>query len=146
VSVEIRIFGSYLVTARPLVAGQIVGSADLLVREGDLGVLPASILTDPDQAIGMQVRSGMAAGLPLRSELLSAPWAVQQGQSVRLLTSGAGFTISNEGKGAEQRRRRPAGSRPDRIRSGGERRRPAWRGRRSVVLKRFPDFCANKKC
>ncbi|MEF8698723.1 MAG: flagellar basal body P-ring formation chaperone FlgA [Candidatus Accumulibacter sp. UW26] len=98
VSVEIRIFGSYLVTARPLVAGQIVGSADLLVREGDLGVLPTSILTDPDQAIGMQVRSGMAAGLPLRSELLSAPWAVQQGQSVRLLTSGAGFTISNEGK------------------------------------------------
>jgi flagellar biosynthesis anti-sigma factor FlgM len=46
----------------------------------------------------MQVRNGMAAGQPLRSELLSAPWAVQQGQSVRLLTSGAGFTISNEGK------------------------------------------------
>jgi flagella basal body P-ring formation protein FlgA len=36
--------------------------------------------------------------MAVRSELLSAPWAVQQGQSVRLLTSGAGFTISNEGK------------------------------------------------
>jgi flagella basal body P-ring formation protein FlgA len=32
VSVEIRIFGSYLVTARPLMAGQIVGSADLLAQ------------------------------------------------------------------------------------------------------------------
>ncbi len=96
--VEVRIFGSYLVTARPLMAGQIVGSADLLAQEGDLGALPASILTDPAQAIGMQVRNGMAAGMAVRSELLSAPWAVQQGQSVRLLTSGDGFTISNEGK------------------------------------------------
>jgi flagella basal body P-ring formation protein FlgA len=55
-------------------------------------------VTDPAQAIGKTVRNGIAAGQPLRSDLLSAPWLVQQGQSVKLLSRGAGFTVSNEGK------------------------------------------------
>jgi flagella basal body P-ring formation protein FlgA len=67
-------------------------------QSGDLGALPASVLTDPAQAIGKTARQGVAVGQPLRSELLSAAWAVQQGQSVKLLSSGAGFSVSNEGK------------------------------------------------
>ncbi|MEF8751283.1 MAG: flagellar basal body P-ring formation chaperone FlgA [Candidatus Accumulibacter necessarius] len=98
VPVQIRVTGSYLVTARHLTPGQIVSPADVLAQSGDLGALPASVLTDPTQAIGKTVRNGIAAGQPLRSDLLTAAWAVQQGQSVKLLSSGAGFTISNEGK------------------------------------------------
>jgi len=98
VPVQIRIAGSYLVAARQIAPGQQVGAADLLSQSGDLGVLPASVLTDPAQAIGKTARSGVAAGQPLRSELLSAAWAVQQGQSVRLLSTGAGFSVTNEGK------------------------------------------------
>nr|WP_291983235.1 flagellar basal body P-ring formation chaperone FlgA [Candidatus Accumulibacter sp. ACC005] len=30
--------------------------------------------------------------------MLTAPWAVQQGQSVKLQSTGAGFSVSNEGK------------------------------------------------
>ncbi|MBK7952847.1 MAG: flagellar basal body P-ring formation protein FlgA [Candidatus Accumulibacter sp.] len=98
VPVQVRISGTYLVTARQLAPGQVVSSADLLSQSGDLGALPASVVTDPAQAIGKTIRNGIAAGHPLRSDLLTAAWAVQQGQSVRLLTTGAGFTISNEGK------------------------------------------------
>ncbi|TLD47351.1 MAG: Flagella basal body P-ring formation protein FlgA [Accumulibacter sp.] len=98
VPVQIRIAGNYLVAARQLAPGQVVGAADLLPQSGDLGALPASVLTDPAQAIGKTTRQGVAAGQPLRSELLGAAWAVQQGQSVKLLSSGAGFTVSNEGK------------------------------------------------
>jgi flagella basal body P-ring formation protein FlgA len=98
VPVQIRVTGSYLVTARQMTPGQVVGPADLLAQNGDLGALPASVLTDPAQAIGKTVRNGIAAGQPLRSDLLTAVWAVQQGQSVKLLSTGAGFTISNEGK------------------------------------------------
>jgi flagella basal body P-ring formation protein FlgA len=98
VPVQVRISGSYLVTARQLAPGQVVSSADLLSQNGDLGALPASVVTDPAQAIGKTVRNGIAAGHPLRSDLLTAAWAVQQGQSVRLLTTGPGFTVSNEGK------------------------------------------------
>ncbi|MBN8452660.1 flagellar basal body P-ring formation chaperone FlgA [Accumulibacter sp.] len=98
VPVQIRIAGNYLVAARQLAPGQVVGAADLLPQSGDLGALPASVLTDPAQAIGKTARQGVAVGQPLRSELLSAAWAVQQGQSVKLLSSGAGFSVSNEGK------------------------------------------------
>ncbi len=84
--------GNYLITARPLTPGQIVTTTDVVTQSGDLGALPASILTDPAQAIGKTVKNGVAAGQPLRSDLLIAPWAVQQGQSVKLLSTGTGFT------------------------------------------------------
>lgn len=98
VPVQVRITGNYLVTARQLTPGQVVTSADLRTQSGDLGVLPANVVTDPAQAIGKTVRNGLAVGQPLRSDLLTAPWLVQQGQSVKLLSTGAGFTVSNEGK------------------------------------------------
>ena len=75
-----------------------MGASDVVVRKGDLGTLPANILTDPAQAIGKTVKSGAAAGQPLRSDALIAPWAVQQGQNVKLVTKGAGFSASSEGK------------------------------------------------
>lgn len=98
VPVQIKVAGNYLVTARQLRVGEIVSAADVFTQNGDLGTLPANVVTEPAQAIGMTVRNGVAAGQPLRSDLLTAPWVVQQGQSVKLLSSGAGFTVSNEGK------------------------------------------------
>ncbi len=98
VPVQVRITGNYLVTARQLIPGQVVASADLRTQSGDLGALPANVVTDPAQAIGKTVRNGIAVGQPLRSDLLTAPWLVQQGQSVKLLSTGAGFTVTNEGK------------------------------------------------
>lgn len=98
VPVRISVSGSYLVAARQLRRGEIVGDGDLFAQNGDLGTLPASVVTDPEQALGKTVRNGVAAGQPLRGDQLTAPWAVQQGQSVKLLSTGAGFTVSNEGK------------------------------------------------
>ena len=98
VPVRISVSGSYLVAARQLRRGEIVGDGDLFAQNGDLGALPASVVTDPEQALGKTVRNGAAAGQPLRGDQLTAPWAVQQGQSVKLLSTGAGFTVSNEGK------------------------------------------------
>lgn len=98
VPVQVRIAGSYLLTARQLTAGQTLSDSDVLMQGGDLGALPTSVLTDPAQARGKTVKSSVAAGQPLRGDLLIAPWSVQQGQSVKLVSTGAGFTVSNEGK------------------------------------------------
>ena len=98
VPVTVKISGDYLVTARQLAAGQVITNADLLAQTGDLGTLPASVVTDPAQALGRTIKNGIAAGQPLRSDLLIAAWAVRQGQSVKLVSTGAGFTVSNEGK------------------------------------------------
>ena len=98
VPVQVRIHGSHVVAAQQLVPGQAIGAADVTVKNGDLGALPANVLTDTAQALGKTPRNGVAAGQPLRADLLIAPLAVQQGQNVRLLTRGPGFTVSNEGK------------------------------------------------
>lgn len=95
---QISVHGKYLVAARALTAGQVVGAADIAGRNGDLATLPATVLTDPAQAIGKKVRQGIVSGHPLRSEQLLAPWAVQQGQSVKTLSHGPGFSVSSEGK------------------------------------------------
>jgi flagella basal body P-ring formation protein FlgA len=98
VQVQIGIQVQYLVAARPLAAGQVIGQTDFAARSGDLGTLPATVLMDAEQAVGRTVRIGIAVGQPLRSDQLIAPWAIQQGQKVRTVSQGAGFSVSNEGR------------------------------------------------
>lgn len=98
VPVQVQVSGQYLVAARPLPAGQSLSAGDIVARSGDLGMLPANIVTEEAQAIGKTIKNGTAAGQPLRSDQLAAPWAVHQGQSVKLLSKGAGFSVSSEGK------------------------------------------------
>lgn len=98
VPVEVSISGSYFVSTRPLAPGQPIAAGDIVERQGDLGGLPGTIVTDAEQAIGKTPKSGIGAGQPLRNDLLLAPWAVQQGQTVKLISRGAGFSVSSEGR------------------------------------------------
>jgi flagellar basal body P-ring formation protein FlgA len=96
--VHIRVVTDYLVAALPLAQGQSVTAADLARREGDLSDLPTGILTDEHQAIGRTVTMSVAAGRPLRADLLRLPVVVQQNQSVRVVSQGPGFQVANEGR------------------------------------------------
>jgi flagella basal body P-ring formation protein FlgA len=98
VQVQIRVETRYLVAARSLAAGQIIGENDFVARNGDLGTLPTNVLMDAGQALGKTVKISIAAGQPLRGDQLIAPWAVQQGQTVKTISRGTGFSVSNEGK------------------------------------------------
>jgi flagellar basal body P-ring formation protein FlgA len=98
VPVQVNVLGDYLISARTMPAGHVIGSADVVVRSGDLATLPANVITDQAQAIGKTVKNGFGAGQPLRSDLLLTPWAVQQGQNVKTVSSGPGFSVSSEGK------------------------------------------------
>lgn len=95
---RVSVVADYLVAARPLRAGQIVGPADLDVRRGDLTNLPDNTLTDGTQAMGHHTRFAVAAGTPLRGDMLRVPHAVRQGQTVPVISAGPGFRVSSEGK------------------------------------------------
>lgn len=95
---QVRVVGHYVVTREPLRAQQVLTAADLMLREGDLGALPADVATDLDALIGFRAVSGIAAGAPLRAGLLRPPLVVQQGQPTRLVMSGPGFTVQSEGQ------------------------------------------------
>jgi flagella basal body P-ring formation protein FlgA len=98
VPVKIAIESTYLAAATAIPAGQILQATDLTTLVGDLGSLPANVLTDPAQAVGKTLKTALAAGQPLRPELLTAPLIVQTGQTVLLVFRGAGFTATNEGR------------------------------------------------
>ena len=98
VQAQISVQAKYLVAARPLVAGQTISASDFIDRNGDLGTLPPTILIQAEQAIGKTVKIGIAPGQPLRSDQLIVPWAVQQGQNVKTVSQGSGFSVSSEGK------------------------------------------------
>lgn len=98
VPVKIQAMGNYLVSARPLTSGQVIDPLDISIQTGDLGELPTGILSDPSQAVGKISRVALPAGRPLRSDMIKAPTVIQQGQSVKVISRGAGFEVSNEGR------------------------------------------------
>ncbi|WP_343035047.1 flagellar basal body P-ring formation chaperone FlgA [Aromatoleum diolicum] len=95
---QVSVIGEYLVTTRPIRSGQIVAPADLERRSGDLSSEAANTLTDMTQAVGHSMRYTVAAGSPLRADMLRLPQAIRQGQTVKVLGSGASFTVANEGR------------------------------------------------
>lgn len=98
VPVDIHVTANYLVSARPLRAGQTIAEADLATRRGDLAELPANILTDAAQAIGQTASTTLPADRPLRTDLLRKPVVVRLGQSTRVVSGGSGFQVASEGK------------------------------------------------
>lgn len=98
VPVSIKVVANVVHTVKPLAHGQEVGATDIALQEADLAQLPGGILTDMDQALGKILVSNIAAGQPLRQDILRAPLVIQQGQTVQLRTQGRGFSASAEGK------------------------------------------------
>lgn len=98
VPAQVRVLGEYFVTARPLARGQAIVAGDLARRQGDLAELPPGIVTEEAQAIGKSLNVSVQSGQILRSDTLRAQPAVQQGQSVRVVSKGRGFQVAAEGR------------------------------------------------
>ena len=89
-TVQVEVNGEYVVSARSLGQGETVGPQDLSVMRG--------AIIDPAHAIGKQLALSLAAGQPVRKDMLRSPLVVTQGQGVRLVTQGPGFQVSSEGR------------------------------------------------
>ncbi|HEX8964542.1 MAG TPA: flagellar basal body P-ring formation chaperone FlgA [Rhodocyclaceae bacterium] len=94
----VRVVADYLITGRSLAQGQLVTEADLAFQHGDLSELPVGILTDMRQAVGRTAAMSVPAGRPLRGDMLRQALAIQQGQSVKVVSNGPGFQVTNEGR------------------------------------------------
>ncbi|MBS1189633.1 MAG: flagellar protein FlgA [Rhodocyclaceae bacterium] len=98
IPVQITVTGQYVTTTRPLPAGKLIEPGDLATLSGDLAALPAGVVADPAAAIGKTLKNPLAAGQSVRSDQLLAPLVIRQGQTVRLVSRGPGFSVSGEGK------------------------------------------------
>jgi len=98
VPVQIHVVADYIVAARPLAQGQTIMATDLARRRGDLSDLPAGVLTDERLGVGRTMAMSIAAGRPVRGDMIRQPMVVQQNQSVKVVSRGPGFQVGNEGK------------------------------------------------
>ena len=97
---QVSVLGSYVAAAVPLAQGQAIEAGQLAVMQGELTALPPGIATDKAQLIGRTSNLSISAGTPLRLDLVKAKPVVLQGQLVKLVSKGNGFSVSAEGKAA----------------------------------------------
>jgi flagellar basal body P-ring formation protein FlgA len=98
VPATVQVIADYVITAAPLAQGRQITAGDITKIKGDLTALPASIITDTSQAIGRTASVSLPAGVPLRADTLKTQQAIQQGQVVKLTTTGPGFQVSAEAR------------------------------------------------
>jgi flagella basal body P-ring formation protein FlgA len=98
IQASVSVMADYVASAVPLAQGQPIEQSQLISMRGDLTALPAGIATDMSQVIGRSVNISLPSGTPMRLDVLRSKPVVQQGQLVRLVSSGAGFRVSAEGR------------------------------------------------
>jgi flagella basal body P-ring formation protein FlgA len=98
IQATVSVQGDYVAAAVPLVQGQPIQQSQLVLMKGDLASLPNGVVTDMAQAVGRSSTVSLPSGAPLRLDALKAKPVVQQGQLVRVVSSGAGFKVSAEAR------------------------------------------------
>ncbi len=98
IQAQVSVLGQYVAAAVPLAPGQPIAASQLVMVSGDLAALPNGVATDVGQAVGRSSTMALAAGAPLRLDALRSKPVVQQGQAVRVVSSGTGFSVSAEGR------------------------------------------------
>lgn len=98
IQASVTVIGEYVASAAPLAQGQTIEAGQLVMLKGDLTMLPAGIATDISQVVGRSSNSSLPPGTPMRIDTLRTKPVVQSGQLVRLVSSGAGFSVSAEAR------------------------------------------------
>jgi flagella basal body P-ring formation protein FlgA len=96
VPAQIKVFGDYYVASKNLSAGQMLTRDDIQKITGELSNQTSNILSNPDQIIGKTLQNTISSGTSLRLDILKSPSIIQQGQAVKVMSSGAGFSVSTE--------------------------------------------------
>lgn len=96
-SVQVSVPGNYLISARKINRGQTITEGDVELKFGDLTEFPANVLTETTLAVGQRAKIGLAANQPLTRELLHQIPVIKQGDKVRVLARGGGFSVATHG-------------------------------------------------
>ena len=101
VPVKIKISTAVVVAARPLTRGVKLGEADLTHAILDAGSLPPDYLTDPQQAIGQQLKRPLSIGMAVAAGMLDTPRMVRRDERVTILAEDGGLEVRMAGQALE---------------------------------------------
>lgn len=96
--ITVRVYGQALVAAVPLPAGSTLRETDLRMAEVDYAEDNAAVVIRPALAVGRTLSRPLIAGQGLRQTDLKARMWFAAGDSVKVLASGPGFSVSSTGQ------------------------------------------------
>ena len=98
IPVQVRVYAPVLKAAQPLAVNRPVSAEDVRIEEVDLTREAPGALLDLAEIQGKVIARPVAAGSVLRKDYFKAPAVVAQGDQVRIVNTGQGFTISTWGR------------------------------------------------
>src|SRR5262245_23631078 len=96
--VTVKVFAPAWSATRELPAGTVIDAGHLALEEVDLAADPGVPIAQPEVASGRTLVRAVHPGQAVRSSDLKPRQWFAAGDTVRVLTSGAGFAISGEGQ------------------------------------------------
>lgn len=96
--ITISVFAPALVSARNLAPGTSPGPADVATQEIELTREASQVATDLNQLRGMSLTRTLNPGQPILLEHFRVTPTVNQGDPLRVVVSGNGFSMSTEGQ------------------------------------------------
>lgn len=96
VPVTVRLYGPALVAAQPLAALQAITAAAVRVEETEISREPGGVATDLAQLTDHQCTRGLEPGMAIALNCLRTVPAVGQGDAVKLVGVGSGFSVSTD--------------------------------------------------
>ena len=95
---QIKVHGLAPVASHALNAGDNVTDADMRFEEIELSRFPPGAIADPGQLADKQLARPVPAGAPLLRDQFRARQVVAQGDTVKLVYSGPGFSVSTSAR------------------------------------------------
>lgn len=96
IPVEVKVWGPALVAARALPANQPVQASDVQLQEIELSKESATVFADARSLEGKLLARPVAAGQAMRTDFFKAAPVIAQGDAVRLVAKGPGFSVSTD--------------------------------------------------
>lgn len=97
VPLTVKVFAPAATAARALPAGALLGAGDLVMAEVDWAENPSPVLAQPALAAGRQLVRPLAPGAAVRQADLKTRQWFAAGDTVRIIATGAGFSVTGEG-------------------------------------------------
>ena len=96
--VTVKAFGPAWVLRGAVLPGSPLKAQDAMAAEVDWASDASPVLADPALWVGQVAAYPLPAGQPLRQVMLRPAQAFAAGATIRLLTEGAGFSVSSDGQ------------------------------------------------
>jgi flagella basal body P-ring formation protein FlgA len=94
---KIEVWGSVVVTRKPLGRYKPITEDDIMLQTMDLTHLSSNVVTDPEAVLGKRTKRAIGAQTPLRADNIELPPLVKRGDLVVIIAQSKGLKITTRG-------------------------------------------------